>query len=376
MSENLELAVKQTTDAIRRSLDGPTDLVFVFAAGYAPEEFDRHLVTIRKKLNAVNVIGCTCESVIGGDVELEAQTALSIWAARLPGSDIVPMHLEFVRSAQESAIVGWPPSTNGDWPDDSVMIVLGEPFEFPVDVLLDRFNEDRPGIRIAGGLVSGAQIPGEARLLLNEETFSAGLVAVRISNVKTRMFVSQGCRPIGDSMVITSAERNIIQTLGGKPALDQVESLFQTLPTHEQRMVQDGLHLGRVINEYQDSFGFGDFLIRNVIAVDQQLRSISIEDYVRPGQTVRFHVRDGESASIELNQFVENALKQQKYQSALLFTCNGRGLNLFPEPHHDAAAICTGDKIPLAGFFAGGEIGPVGNQNFLHGFTASLVLFD
>jgi small ligand-binding sensory domain FIST len=213
-------------------------------------------------------------------------------------------------------------------------------------------------------------------LLLNDETFTEGVVAIRVSGVGLRMLVSQGCRPIGESLVITQAERNVIQSLGGKPALDVVFELFQTLPTQEQRMFQNGLHVGRVINEYQDSFGYGDFLIRNVVGIDKQQRSIAIGDYVRPGQTVQFHIRDSQSASIELQQMLKSATQVAPYQSALLFTCNGRGSNLFSEPHHDASQVCTNDKFPLAGFFAAGEIGPVGNKNFLHGFTVSVVLFD
>jgi small ligand-binding sensory domain FIST len=177
-------------------------------------------------------------------------------------------------------------------------------------------------------------------------------------------------------MVITQAERNIIQQIGGRPAIDVLSELFQTLPTREQRSFQSGLQIGRVINEYQDSFEFGDFLVRNITGVDQALGSISIGDYVRPGQTIQFHIRDHESASAELTQLLKKQASQGPSKAALLFTCNGRGLNLFQDPNHDAACIQSVAPIPLAGFFAAGEVGPVGNRNFLHGFTASVVLFD
>jgi small ligand-binding sensory domain FIST len=62
---------------------------------------------------------------------------------------------------------------------------------------------------------------------------------------------------------------------------------------------------------------------------------------------------------------------------ALLFTCNGRGTRMFSQPHHDADAIRRAfGPLPLAGFFAQGEIGPIGNHNFIHGFTASIALFE
>ena len=60
----------------------------------------------------------------------------------------------------------------------------------------------------------------------------------------------------------------------------------------------------------------------------------------------------------------------------LLFSCNGRGRRFFGRPDHDAGQVAraTGD-VPLAGFFAQGELGPVGGRNFLHTFTASMAVF-
>lgn len=376
INDDLESAVKQTADAIQKTIAGDIDLVIAFAAGYSPDDFDRCMGTIQELTGATTVLGCTAETVIGAGLELEQENAISVWAVSMPNATVVPMHLDYLRSEQESAIVGWPQATDGPWPDDSVLLMLGEPFGFPADILLERFNEDRPGIKIVGGMASGGHMPGESRLLLNDQTYAEGAVAIRISGIAIKTLVSQGCRPIGTPMVITKCERNVIEQLGGKPALDIIHELFQTLPTREQSMVQNGLHIGRVVNEYQESFECGDFLIRSVVGIDKDSRSVSVGDYVRPGQTVQFHIRDAESASAELERLLALSSAHSSHQAGLLFTCNGRGLNLFPDPHHDANLVHTNKKIPLAGFFAAGEIGPIGTKNFIHGFTASVVLFD
>jgi small ligand-binding sensory domain FIST len=134
-----------------------------------------------------------------------------------------------------------------------------------------------------------------------------------------------------------------------------------------------------VINEYQGEFQRGDFLVRNVLGLDRDSGAMAITDRVRVGQTVQFHVRDAETADEDLHALLQLDLSahERRPGGALLFTCNGRGTRLFDEPHHDARAIRaeTGD-IPLAGFFAQGELGPIGGQNFIHGFTASAVLFE
>jgi len=94
---------------------------------------------------------------------------------------------------------------------------------------------------------------------------------------------------------------------------------------------------------------------------------------------VQFHVRDAHSADEDLRRTLEReaaALGERRAAGALLFTCNGRGSRLFSEPDHDAGLLAKAlGKIPVAGFFCGGELGPVGGQNFLHTFTASIALF-
>ena len=170
----------------------------------------------------------------------------------------------------------------------------------------------------------------------------------------------------------------MIFELGGKPALVQLREIFDTLPTREQRLVQRALHVGRVVSEYQERFEQGDFLVRNVVGIDAGSGAIAIGDYIRPGQTVQFHVRDQEAADAELTQLLAAAKGHANVApaGALLFTCNGRGTRMFSQPDHDADAIARAfGKIPLAGFFAQGELGPIGNQNFIHGFTASIGLF-
>jgi small ligand-binding sensory domain FIST len=258
------------------------------------------------------------------------------------------------------------------------LIVLGEPFSFPADFLLERMNEDRPNVPVLGGMASGAAEPGENRLILGGKAYGEGAVAIHVSgSVRLRTVVSQGCRPIGHPFVVTKAERNIIYELGGKPAIVQLRAIFDTLPTSEQRLVQRALHVGRVVSEYKDRFEQGDFLVRNVVGIDASTGAIAIGDYLRPGQTVQFHIRDEQAADAELTQLLSEAKsKSATPAGALLFTCNGRGTRMFSQPNHDAAAIQRAfGELPLAGFFAQGELGPIGQQNFIHGFTASIGLF-
>jgi small ligand-binding sensory domain FIST len=327
-----------------------------------------------------NLLGCSGEAIAGRGRECEDQPAISLWLAALPASRITTMHLEFQRTPEGNAIGGWPDSLSGAWPEGSCLFALAEPFSFPADVMLDQLNEDRPGVPVMGGMASGGQAPGRNPLILGAHVYNEGAVVAHVSGgVRVRTIVSQGCRPIGKPFVVTKAERNVVYQLGGRPALDQLKEIFQTLPTREQVLVNRGLHLGRAVSEYRNHFEQGDFLIRNVVGGDSTSGAIAVGDYLRPGQTVQFHVRDAESADAELRQLLA-AVRDTPFsgpRGALLFTCNGRGTRLFPQHDHDAGAVeQVLGPIPLAGFFAQGEMGPIGGKNFVHGFTASLAVLE
>jgi small ligand-binding sensory domain FIST len=131
------------------------------------------------------------------------------------------------------------------------------------------------------------------------------------------------------------------------------------------------------INEYKDEFKRGDFLVRGLMGVDQDSGGLAIGDHARAGQTIQFHVRDAASADEDLRELLAARNGQSTPAGALLFSCNGRGTRMFPTPDHDASVtreVLSG--VPLAGFFAMGELGPVGGKSFMHGHTASLALFS
>jgi small ligand-binding sensory domain FIST len=373
-------AVAQVCDRAREQLAGTPDLAVLFVSADRADVCDEMAADVCDRLNTDRLIGCTGESIVGIGREVEGQPALSLWTARLPGTDVLPMHLVFERTPEGGTVLGWPDALMEAWPTPATLLLLGEPFSFPADFLLERVNEDHPGVAVLGGMASGASAPGESRLLLGQRTYTAGAVGVLLSGaVRVRSIVSQGCRPVGKHFVVTKAERNVVHELGGKPAVVQLHDILVELPTHEQELVRRGLHLGRVVSEYQDRFEPGDFLVRNVLGIDPESGALVIGDFIRVGQTVKFHIRDSKTADADLRQMLAAARRAgvQDACGALLFSCNGRGTRLFPEPHHDATAIRAAlGEIPLAGFFAAGELGPVGGRNFVHGFTASIALFE
>ncbi len=377
--ESLNDALREVVDRVNQDLSGEIDLATVFFSGEFSFQAQEIADYLNQHLKARNTIGCSAESVIGTGREIEMQSAISLWAGHLPQTNVSGMWLQVEQSADGMAVTGWEEGLHEGWPENSTLLMLAEPFTLPADVVFERMNEDHPGVPIVGGNASAGHQAGQNQLIWNDQVLTSGAVSILLSGDATvRTVVSQGCRPIGEPFVITKAERNVIFELGGKAALLQLKQVFDRLANHEQQLVQQGLHVGKVVSEYREDFGQGDFLIRNVMGIQPDDGSIAIADWCRAGQTIQFHIRDAGTADHELKQLLAVVRDSQfQPQSSLVFSCNGRGTRLFPETDHDAKAVVEAfGEIPVAGFFAGGEFGPVTGKNFVHGFTASMALFQ
>lgn len=364
-------AAEAAAEATADFLDAP-DLVVVFAAHDHHDAFEDVAAFLRERFPDAVLLGCAAEGIVGGARELEAGPAVAIWAAALPETTLLPFYLRFSETDGEARYDGWPE----DMPEDASLLFIADPFSVPTGHLLALVNAERPGLQIIGGMASGVRGPGEARLLVQDDVHADGAVAVAISGrVRVQTLVSQGCRPIGKPAVVTRADRNIIFELAGQRPIDRIRDIWNTAEPSERALMQAGLFIGRVVDEYKATeFDRGDFLIRTVVGADPEAGFVAVGDVVNIGETVQFHVRDPGSADEDLRDLIGGVSSAPA--GALLFTCNGRGSNMFEEPDHDASIVSAGlGGAPLAGFFANGEVGPVGGKNFLHGHTASVALF-
>ena len=375
-----QTAADELIRAIREQL-GPSriDVAFLFVSPQHVDQTEALAETIREELGPVTLVGCTGEGIIATGREIEAGPAATLWAGHLPGVIVHPLRLSFSSIHDQFSLRDWPEL---DYAGDAspVMMLFADPFSTPMQDVLAILEEQYPATRALGGLAGGGQDLGENRLFLDDAVYTDGLVGVALSgNIAVRTVISQGCRPIGDRFIVTKAEHNVIQELGGIPALHCLQTVFGQLSSDERAQAQRALHIGIAMDEQRAQFTRGDFLIRNLLGADQQTGAIVIGDVVQEGQTVQFQVRDAHSADEDLHALLAapERAASSKPLGALLFSCCGRGKGLFGIPHHDATVL--GEElgaIPLAGFFAQGEVGPVGGRNFLHGYTASIAIFS
>jgi len=374
-------AAAEAADRARAGLDGRCDLAFVFASGQHLGMAKWLLSEVHERLEPRNLLGCGAGGTVAGGRELEDTPGLVVWGASLPGAELETMHLTAEREAEGFRLLGLPPSLadspEGQVAHDESVIALCDPFSFPPEELLAALERSRPQVPVLGGLAS-ASFAGGAMLLQDGEVCTDGAVAVRLSGVELLPCVSQGAGPVGPEMTITRAEANLIGELAGKPALQRISEVIDSLSEPERQLAASGVLIGLVIDENRPEYDRGDFLVRPIIGVNRDSGAIGIGEDVRVGQTVRLQVRDAASADEDLRAALRaqaQAVGSEGAAGALLFTCNGRGSHMFEVPDHDAAAIEDALGAPTAGFFCAGEIGPVGGRNFLHGFTATMAVF-
>lgn len=362
--------------------DGVVDLCLVFATMHHRDSLGAIAARVRAGLAPQQLLGCNAEELLASDQRASSdgrEVALTVFAARLPETVLEAYHVTFRSDGATARLVGLPvEAIHGR--RDAGILVLGEPFSFPMDALLSIANERAPGIPLIGGMASGGWSAGQNRLVLNEHEFAEGALLLIVSGrTELRALVAQGCRPVGRHFVITRGADNVIQELGGRSAVTCLREVLDAASEHDRALFRAALHIGRVIDEYKSTFQPGDFLVRSVIRIDSRDGSIAINDVIRRGQTVQFHVRDPASASEDLHLLLQAEASRAPPTpgAAVLFSCNGRGARMFDDPDHDLLAIRSHfPGVPVVGVRAAGEIGPVGGQNFLHGFTASIALFS
>jgi small ligand-binding sensory domain FIST len=352
---------------------GATDLAFLFLSADHLDEAEQALRAAEDGLGASHLLGCVASGVVARERELEEGPGAAVWAASLPVARIETFHSFAVGTDEGVAIGGFPELEGAD-----LVTLLVDPFTFPAAGFLARLNEEEDGgLPLVGGLAAGAGEPEAQALFLDGRVLSEGAVGAVLRDVPVRTVVSQGCAPIGRDSVITAAEGNVVFELAGRPAIERLREDLGALAPEQQRLAASGGVLaGLVIDENRSEYTRGDYLMRGLIGADEETGALAIGEPVRVGQTLRFHVRDARAADEDLREGLASALEGERAAGALLFTCNGRGTNMFPEPDHDARVV--GDALggdSLAGFFCAGEIGPVGGRPFLHGFTATLAVF-
>ncbi|MEN9234027.1 MAG: FIST C-terminal domain-containing protein [Gloeomargarita sp. DG02_1_bins_92] len=372
---SLERAIQEVTAQVRGI--GTADLAILFISDTFASEYSRLLPLFHEYLSVRCLIGCGGRGIIGSLAdgtaqEVEGKPALALTVVRSPGLQVQP----FVLSPQQLPDLDSPPQA---WVDligveptgTPHFILLADPATSQITDVVQGLDYAYPRSVKAGGLVGDG-------LFYQDQWVRQGLVGVALSGVRAEAIVAQGCRPIGEPYRVTRGERNIILGLEDRTPLQVLQNLIQNLDENDRELAQSGLHIGVVGDEFKQELTQTDFLIRNLLGIDPRHGAIAIGDRVRPGQRVQFHLRDAQTSTADLQQLLANYVRRHPEPplGALMFACLGRGEHLYGRPNVDSHLFQS--YLPgttLAGCFCNGEIGPVGDTTYLHGYTSVFVLW-
>lgn len=326
------------------------------------------------------LVGCSSQGLIAGEQEIEENAGVSLGLYSLPGADVRACHFTQEQVEEANGPGYWRLETGLEPAQTNGWLVFINPFRLDSESWLKSWNEAYAPLPVLGGLASGDFTEQNTQVYLNGDVYEDGGVALSVGGaVGLTGVTSQGCTPIGETWTLTRVEQNVIHEIGNRPAYEVLAETFNQLSPDEQRKARGNLFLGLVVNEYLEEFHRGDFLIRNLLSADPRSGSIAVGALPRLGQTVQFQRRSAAAATEDMNELLARArrrLGDTPVYGGCLCDCNGRGQSLFGQPNHDAHMIQQRlGPLGLAGFFCNGEIGPVGDKNFLHGYTASLALF-
>jgi len=376
-----EAGLRQWAEELRGQLQSPhVSLGLVFMTPRFFSEAQQVLEILRVHAQIPLLAGCSSTSLVAGDQELEDNPGLVLALYSLPGAKLSGTY--FTQSqVEEAGETGyWQGLTQVAPEDSNGWLAFIDPFHLDSESWLRSWNESYAGSPVFGGLASGVFADQLTQVYLNGEVYEEGGVAIAVGgDVKLTGVISQGCTPIGDTWTLTRVEQNLIHMIANRPAYEVLSETVNEMSPAEQKKVRGNLFIGLVVNEYLEDFHRGDFLVRNLLGGDPQTGVLAVGAMPRAGQTMQFQRRDAAAASEDMSELLGRA--QTKLGGATVYggclcCCNGRGKHLFGESGHDAQLVQKQfGGIGLSGFFCNGEIGPVGEKNFLHGYTASLALF-
>lgn len=335
----------------------PDAAVFHVSAAFAGATEDI-AATVRATLAPHALVGSTASGVLGGANEVEAGPAIALAAFSAPGAAAVPVGA--VRHDDGWHLAG----PVADAPAGSTLVLLADPFSFPLDAIVADLPPVRAGLTVVGAHASAGVGPGANVLVAGSRVLGHGAVGLLLPpDTPARPLVSHGCRPVGEPLVVTRATGSLVEEIAGEPALDRLLALVEAASPADRAMLATSIQLGVALDEAKVDLDPDDFVVHAVLGADRARSAVAIEGEVAVGTTVQFHGRDGSAADDDLRLMLADA----DGEAALVFAGHGRGRALFGTPDHDAGLLAEHlERGALAGAFTSSAVAPVQGRHFVH----------
>jgi small ligand-binding sensory domain FIST len=337
------------------------NLGFVYVSDALDEDFERISNRLRAATGIADWVGTIGYGVIAGGREFFDRPAMVVMLGAL-----APDSFRLLASQREPGealapeLMAWI-GTQGT----AFGVLHGDPRNAYLGGIIDSIADDTEGF-LVGGLTASR---GQFYQLANGLT-EGGISGVLFAgHVRAVTGLTQGCTPIGPVRAVTAAENNVLMALDGRPALAVLKDDIGVGPTHSLAREIGDIHAALPIAGAETE----DYLVRNLMGIDAARERLAIGERLRIGDRLMFVRRDGDSAMDDLRRMLDDLLARAPGvpRAALYYSCIARGPNLFGQQSEELGAIARRlGPVPLAGFFANGEIA----NNRLYGYTGVLTL--
>ena len=372
-----EGVIRETAVQLRQQLSGKPTFGLVFVTPDYAEKANDLLELVRVYGHVPTLIGCSGTGLVGRAQEQEEGSGFSLMLVSVPGGRANSFSFSQDTVESSSGPAFWHQRTGLKPADVKAWLVFLNPFSLNVEIWLKQWNQAYPHVPVFGGMAGGVPGDPEAWVFCDDRVVPGGVAIALQGDIAVHSVVSQGCKPIGEPLTVTHAEKNVLLTLGSRPAYEVLSDVYKELTDTEREQARGHLFAGIAVSEYLEEYKRGDFLVRNIIGADLKSKAVQINAVPRVGQTLQYQLRDSRVASDELKRLLREQIARldPAPYAGLLCTCHGRGRGLFGGPNHDASLVNEFfPGLPLAGLFANVQLGPVGDRSFAHGYTASLAL--
>lgn len=382
-----EAALEAALQALERSQADHAALAIVFTTSDAYPQGHQLLHAIRRVTGARAVVGCSGVGVLTDRMEFETGAAIgpgrgdaapsAVAVLVISGEEMVaaPFLLEDQEGRGAAAVQEVAEKVGPAVAEGGCLLILPDPVGLQPRALLAGLQETLGFLPILGAVAAGTTFFE----IFNTDVAQGGPAGVGLSGVEPVIGVAQGCQPIGQPYIITRAEGTVVHEIGSRPALEVMKEAIFSLDDPETRIRRAGIFAGLAMDPAKSPLERGDFLVRNLVGLDQESGAIAVAEPVKVGQTLQFQIRDAQAAREDLVatlEALEKRLEGRRPAFGCYFNCSGRGQGLFGVPDHDITLITKHlGEFPLVGFFGNGEFAPIGRKNFFHNYTGALVLF-
>ncbi len=371
-----EAAERATLMAMGNAGIAKADLAIVFATLNYQTEYEHLYQAVHSNANCDELIGCSGMSVLTSAGEFEEEPTLAVMVIRSDQLSAVSFSArgtaaEVGEQIQKDILSGRD--------DDALLVIFPDVRAVNPAELVKHIGDDGTELPLVGAAVSGDATGAQMYHWRGAEATEGGLTGILLTgDFNTEIGVAQGCQPVGRPREVTRAEGRVIFELDGEPALENFKGTLQLLTQEDIRRSGGTVFVGIAMDPENRNPIRGDFLIRNLIGINEEHDALAVSEEVTEGQLVQFHLRNPNAAAEEIQVILTRlAEKTRQHPPAfgLYFNCLGRGKGLYGVANHDIGVIQEKfPGLPVIGFFGNSEFAPIGGRNFAHAYTGVFVL--